>query len=155
MNAIRRRSAPLLIALSTLCLGAGHPTSGARLSGPAAGVWELPDFRTLGSVLGELDSVDGGASIYTLQAGLTDSGAMCPACIIGELHGILDDGVGPAPDFLVDGGFAGEIMGGTGSFFASVKRPNGTPAGWIRGRFQDPPSSTGTGSFHGRFRIQR
>ena len=155
MNAIRRWSSPLLIALPIFCLSAGPTSRGAPLSGPASGVWQLPEFTVAdGFVLGSLDSVDGGASIYAFQATLTDSGAACPACIVGEIHGSLDDGLGPAPDYLVDGAFFGIYPGGTGSFRARVKRPDGTLVGWIRGRFEDPPGSPDTGSFLGHFRIR-
>jgi hypothetical protein len=154
MHGVRRWCYLLLIAVSTFGLTTGQSRRGAPLSGPAVGTWELPEFPAMsGSVLGSLEPVGGGASLYVLQATLIDLGAACPACMIGEIHGTLDDGIGPAPDYLVEGGFGATYPGGAGTFLARVKRPNGTPAGWLRGRFEDPPGSPQPGSFLGRFRI--
>jgi hypothetical protein len=107
-------------------------------------VW---DWGT-GVVLGALESIDGGRTLYQFEALLAPYPVMCPACLVGAIHGTLDDGRGPGPDFLVEGGYQGVTWGGMpGEFAVSLRTPGGALAGSMRGRFEN-------GVFVARYRIR-
>jgi hypothetical protein len=111
------------------------------------GVWDLSQ----GLVLGTLDTFHGSGRPLALEATLLPYPLMCPACWGGEVEGTLDDGIGTGPDFLVDGGYAGDVAAGTFAF--TLRLPDGTPAGSMRGRIQ--ASWSGPGGFTGRYTLRR
>ncbi len=153
------RNLPWWIApLAALVLGP-TPTSGgsaavaACAGGPGAGRWVLPSVIE-GVVDGRLFDAASGQPRYTFVATLFEQGAACPECMLGLVYGYLDDGIGPAPDYLVRGWYSGTFFGGTGGFVARVLRPNGGPAvGGIQGRFGDPPFDGLPGRFEARWEI--
>jgi hypothetical protein len=123
--------------------GTGLAQQGTRY-GRARGDW-LP-----ASIVGTFDT-HGGARPLTLEATLLPLPLMCPACLGGEIQGTLDDGVGPGPDYLVQGSYRGDLI--SGRFVLVLRNPNGTVAGSMRGRFRDPflPS----GSWVARYTLGR
>jgi hypothetical protein len=140
------RSFLLVLACALFGLSAGQGPRGVR-HGRVDGLWELSQ----GVVLGTLDTFQGGGRPLALQAMLFPFPVMCPACWVGQIAGTLDDGIGVGPDFLEEGGYAGDLA--TGAFAANLRLPDGTPAGSMRGRIQ--ASWSGPGSFAGRYALRR
>lgn len=127
--------------------------------GFAKGDWDLPSGgQNNGFLNGELflDNSPGpiSAPVYAIFATLTDVPSPCLSCITGTLDGYLDDGFGPAPDYVVRGTYAGFWFTGRGSFSAEVFTPTGvTPVGKIKGEFADPPSFSSIGGFKAEWSI--
>lgn len=125
-------------------------------SGPASGTWELPSGSGAsdGYVEGILYLAPGGTFRYEFSATLTDVWTPCLSCIKGTVDGFLDDGFGPAPDFIVKGSYSGTAINGKGTFTCEV-RPVGstTVVGKIEGSFEDAPGSTTLGTFKGDWKI--
>jgi hypothetical protein len=146
----------LVLASALLGLGAGQVRNGATLRGPASGYWNLPGSED-GFVLGTLDAIEGTA-LYSIQASLVAFGVACPACVAGEVRGALDDGLGPGPDYLVEGYYSGTVVndGGVGEFEAILRTPGGARVGSLHGRFFDPGGRAGpAGSFRARWALRR
>lgn len=150
------RSALTTSFIAVLALSAAPQRSarGAFLQGPAAGIIDLPPGG-LGVMAGALEDVSGSGTLYALSADLTDQPVACPACFVGLIDGVLDDGVGPGPDYLVTGVYTGTTFDGRGTFHARLLRPGGALAGRITGRLVDAPESSQPGIFRGRWRLQR
>lgn len=146
----------LVLASALVGLGAGQVRNGATLRGQATGFWNLPGSAD-GFVLGTLDAVEGTA-LYSMQARLVASGVACPACVAGEVLGALDDGVGPGPDYLVEGYYYGTVVhdGGVGELTAVLRTPGGARVGSLQGHFSDPGGMAGTaGLFWARWALRR
>ena len=155
--------------LVSSCLGFGlalaaaafNPTSAMAVaceSGTAKGVWELPSGS--GTSDGFIDGFlflsisPTSAPRYFFNATLTDVPSPCLSCITGTIDGYLDDGFGPAPDYVVHGTYSGLFLSGKGSFTCEVFPPTGTHAvGKIKGTFSDPPASSLDGTFKGDWEI--
>jgi hypothetical protein len=79
--------------------------------------------------------------------------------VAGEVSGTLDDGVGPGPDYLVDGYYYGTVVfdGGVGELDLVLRTSAGVRVGSLHGRFSDPGGLPGpvSGSFAGRYAIRR
>ncbi len=154
MNKLSGRLSLVLLALALPCASAAQTQRSVAPLGPATGLWELPELGASGLALGTLDAFVGGPPAYAFVAELIPWDLACPACIGGEIYGVLDDGVGPGPDFLVEGIYTGVLFGGAGTFRAQIKRPDGTRAGRILGSFADPLGQGSPGSFTGTYRIR-
>lgn len=119
--------------------------------GVGMGHWDLPlSSSGQGTVDGIFWIPNVPNSSMQFAATLTDVPGPCLSCIGGTLQGTLDDGIGPGPDYIVDGEYFGSFFGGNGSWSARIyaaNPPGTTPVGRIRGKFDDPPSNAGPGSF--------
>jgi hypothetical protein len=131
---------------------AAVPPAAGTSTGPAQGLWDLPQGGLDGSVSGAL--LENGVQRFTLLGQLTAVDTLCLACIQGRFSGALDDGFGPAPDYLVEGTYTGLFLSGSGSFSARILPLGGGPAvGELRGAFRDPPVLPATGLFRGGWRL--
>lgn len=145
-----------------LLAGAGLTPASAQGTRPSPlarvdGAWTMPSAIPEGFALATLPPIPAGAEPLQLFATvLPPTGLGCPECIEGRVVGVLDDGVGPGPDFLVAGEYHGFALGdqAMGVFRMAVRHPDGRRAGWIRGRFEDP-AGAGPGTFHARIGIGR
>lgn len=125
-------------------------------SGPASGTWQLPSGsgKSDGYINGTLYLDPADTYRYSFTATLTDVPSPSLSGIGGTIVGILDDGLGPAPDFTVKGTYSGIFVTGKGSFSCEVRRiDNGKTVGKIEGTFSDPPSSATPGTFSGDWSI--
>jgi len=125
-------------------------------SGPASGTWELPSGsgKSDGFINGTLYLSPAGTFRYAFNATLTDVPTPCLSCISGTIAGTLDDGAGPAPDFLVKGSYDGSALTGKGTFTCVIYPLTSTQeVGKIEGTFSDPPASTTPGTFKGNWSI--
>ena len=156
------RTSHLLAAVAVATMFAGTPSTAVAAApgceqGTAKGVWELPDSgMDNGYIDGFLFLSTSPSTLprYHFTAALTDVPTPCLSCITGKINGYLDDGFGPAPDFVVRGSYSGLFLSGKGTFQAQVYTPAGTaPVGKINGSFADAPGSTVKGSFKGDWQI--
>ncbi|MBI5361852.1 MAG: hypothetical protein HZA53_01655 [Planctomycetes bacterium] len=140
-----------------VCSSASNPAPVLCGSGAVDGVWDLPLTSGGNGQLTGLLFVGSTATVaYTFTATLTDVPTPCLSCIEGEVDGVLDDGIGPGPDFLVRGHYRGLFLNGTGQYWAQVLTPTGAHvAGRIGGTFSDPLALPGPGTFDGRWRVCR
>lgn len=125
-------------------------------SGPASGTWELPSGsgKSDGYVNGTLYLDPADTYRYSFNATLTDVPSPSTSGIGGTIAGTLDDGLGPAPDFVVKGTYSGLFVTGKGSFTCEVRTiDTGKVVGKIEGTFSDPPASTTPGTFTGDWSI--
>jgi hypothetical protein len=125
-------------------------------SGPASGTWELPSGsgKSDGSIDGTLYLAPADTYRYSFTATLTDVPSPSLSGIAGTIDGILDDGLGPAPDFTVKGTYSGIFVTGKGSFTCEVRTVDtGKVVGKIEGTFSDPPASSTPGTFSGDWSI--
>jgi hypothetical protein len=124
----------------------GHATVLAAVAcenGVGHGGWDLPSLGQDGTVDGNLFIASTTAPRYHFHATLIDVPSPCLSCIEGDIHGVLDDGVGTGPDYIVVGHYSGGFFTGRGIFHAKVFDPtDGTLHGRLRGRFNDPPVNT-------------
>ena len=93
-----------------------------------------------------------------LYEGWWDTCRSCLACVEGEIHGFLDDGLGPAPDYIVRGSYFGSWFSGQGDWHARIFLPlssSAQPVGLMKGRFADPPTSSGVGHFKGEWHLRQ
>lgn len=145
-----------LFALGQPSSSSTHPTPSARPchSGAAAGAWKLPILGQNGSVDGFLFSPTSASPTYHFTAALLAGPTPCTTCLHGQIAGYLDDGVGPAPDFVVQGTYSGQWPSGAGTFSASLFRPTAAgPTGFVSGTFQHSPTSSAGGHFSGNWTI--
>ena len=123
----------------------GHAAALAAVtceSGVGHGGWDLPDLGQNGTVDGDLFIANATAPRYHFHATLIDVPSPCLSCIEGDIQGVLDDGIGIGPDYIVTGHYFGSFFGGRGIFHAAVHDPTGaTLNGRLRGRFNDPPTN--------------
>src|SRR5262245_259229 len=127
-------------------------------SGTGSGTWELPSGSGAsdGYIEGTLLLSPGGTFRYEFSAVLTDVWTPCLSCITGTIDGYLDDGFGPAPDFVVKGTYSGSALTGKGTFTCDIRRPGSTVnVGKIDGTFADPPGSTTLGTFKADWKINQ
>ena len=149
----------LLSTSLSLCAALGvmaQPLATTDQTGSARGVWELPSGSGAsdGYISGALYLAPNDDFRYVFDATLTDVWTPCLSCITGTIDGFLDDGFGPAPDFLVKGSYSGTYVTGKGTFTCEIRRPGSTTVvGKIEGSFADPPGSTTLGSFKGTWKI--
>jgi hypothetical protein len=149
--------AGVALAIGVRSLSAAAPV--ACESGSASGTWELPSGSGTsdGYIDGflYLDPSPGPATPrYYFSATLSDTPTPCLSCIAGEIDGYLDDGFGPAPDYVVKGAYQGLWLSGNGTFAVKVFLPGGSNGvGEISGKFADPPASTVPGTFKGAWEI--
>ena len=124
-------------------------------SGSGGGDWDLPaGSGTPGYLSGELFESSGPLPAFFFGATLTDVSTPCLSCVQGTIDGLLDDGFGPAPDYIVTGEYHGLFLNGTGTFECRVFRPGSdVSVGKITGRFLDPPAQPGPGQFTARWEI--
>jgi hypothetical protein len=159
MSAIRTSLAAGLALCATLLTA--MPTSAAAApcrSGYATGDWDLP---TSSGGLGFIDGLlyqtspsPGPFVAYSISGTLTDVPSPCLSCIEGKVDAILDDGFGPAPDYVVKGTYLGAWLTGKGEWSAYIYTPTGTtPVGKISGKFDDPPGSGTVGTFKADWEI--
>jgi hypothetical protein len=118
-------------------------------SGPGSGTWVLPSGSGTndGYLAGTLYLAPANTFRFSFNATLTDVPTPCLSCITGTIDGTLDDGVGPAPDYIVKGSYSGLFVSGKGSFTCEIRTLTGTVVGKIDGTFSDPPSSSTPGTF--------
>ncbi len=122
--------------------------------GVAQGQWDLQDSATPGHAVGELIEGSSTLPIYAFDAQLTDMPTPCLSCIAGRVNGVLDDGVGPGPDYVIRGEYSGAFLSGSGSFACNVFLPGSDiRVGRIEGRFRDSPANSAPGRFRARWRI--
>lgn len=140
-----------------ICSSASNPTPVRCGAGVTGGAWDLPlTSGGTGQLAGFLYVGSTTTIAYTFTATLTDVPTPCLSCIEGEIDGVLDDGIGPGPDFVVRGRYLGYFMSGTGQYWAQVLTPGGAyVAGRIGGAFSDPLALPGPGTFDGRWRVCR
>jgi hypothetical protein len=110
-------------------------------NGVGYGTWDLPDLAMPGTVDGDLYVSNATAPRYHFHASLIDVPSPCLSCIEGDIHGTLDDGIGPGPDYIVTGHYNGSFFGGRGLWHAKVHDAAGALHGKLRGRFNDPPTN--------------
>ena len=125
-------------------------------SGPASGTWELPSGsgKSDGFIDGILYLAPAGTVRFYFDATLTDVFTPSLSQIKGTIDGILDDGFGPAPDYVVKGSYVGNANTGSGTFTCVIRRPGSTQdVGKIDGTFADAPGSTTPGTFSGEWKI--
>lgn len=125
-------------------------------SGQGSGTWELPSGSGAsdGYVEGVLYLSPAGTFRYEFSASLTDVWTPCLSCIKGTIDGFLDDGFGPAPDFVVKGSYSGAALTGKGTFHCDIRRPGSSVnVGKIDGTFEDQPGSTQLGTFKADWKI--
>jgi hypothetical protein len=125
--------------------------------GLGAGMWELPLAPgAVGSLDGVLYDPSGPVLLYHFAATLNDVPTPCLSCIEGTVAGTLDDGIGPGPDYIVQGSYKGLFLNGTGTFKATIYKTIGPafiPVGRMHGVFDDPPGIPGPGDFKCRWAI--
>jgi hypothetical protein len=125
-------------------------------SGPASGTWALPrgSGQSDGYIHGILYLAPADTVRFYFDATLTDVFTPSLSQIKGTIDGILDDGFGPAPDYVVKGSYAGNANTGSGTFTCVIRRPGSTQdVGKIDGTFADAPGSTTPGTFSGEWKI--
>jgi len=158
-------SLPRLFAAALLALlfcwpaAAGTPVAGAFATGYAKGAWHLPEPPAIAGDAQGVLYTPAGLPLYTLDAQLTEIVSPCLSCREGDLHGTLDDGIGPGPDFVVQGHWIVSQFTGQGSFDATIWKPTGpalTPVGRLIGLVDDPPFPPGVpGTFSARWALRR
>ena len=156
----------LVCAVLSLCAfspsGPG-PVASAVGAGKVSGVWELPLGPQNGYVDGDLYApstvpTSSASPAYHFTAVLKALPVPVTMMLAGTIQGTLDDGVGPGPDYLVSGSYAGLLSTviGTGTFSAQIAQPAvSSPSGFIAGNFIDMPMSLSPvpGHFNGRWKI--
>ena len=155
------RLLPGLAAALTLALGVtlNLPSADAAAAPPCQegtveGDWDLPSGITAGFVEGKLVDNATGMGVYKMTGSLTATPSPCLACIQGVIYGYLDDGFGPAPDYIVKGAYNGAALTGDGSWWAYIYEPTGAgPVGKMAGVFSDPPFPAGVGAYKGEWVI--
>jgi hypothetical protein len=138
-----------LAAACVIVLGIGSELSAQTSTnvcrrGLAAGAWELPDLGQDGWIDGWLYGPTNTSPRFHFTATLTDVQSPCLSCVEGDILGYLDDGIGPAPDYVVRGDYFGGWFTGEGTFAAAVFEPlspSSMPVGRIVGSFRDPPTN--------------
>ncbi len=152
---------PVLLATSfALCAAVGLPARPLSMqdcqSGPGSGTWELPSGsgKSDGFISGTLYLDPGHTFRFDFGATLTDVPNPSLTLLTGTIDGSLDDGFGPAPDYLVKGSYSGSVYTGAGTFTAEIRTLTSTvPVGKIEGNFSDAPGSTTPGLFTGNWKI--
>jgi len=146
------------VALGTGWLAAARAQSSCTVKrGAAAGDWTLPSGPgAFGSAHGFLYFKN--TPVYDFSAVLEELASPCLSCREGTLDGVLDDGVGPGPDYVVRGEWLGSFFTGEGTWKATIFQPTPTglvPVGRMRGRYDDPPNSPlpVLGTFQARWTI--
>lgn len=136
---------------------AGTPVGSQCVTGMAKGVWELPDTAAGGFLSGELLLGTSSTPLFALTGTLNDVQTPCMSCREGVIDAVLDDGVGPGPDFLVKGTYFGGYFSGKGTFSAQILEPIGpalVPVGRVLGTYSDPLGPLAVlGTFAGRWGI--
>jgi hypothetical protein len=145
-----------LAALACVSLGptprAGGGPPGSCADGRAGGRWEL--LGGSGQMHGRLVDAATGQVFSTIHATITEIPGPCLSCIVGTIEGVLDDGVGSMPEYLVRGTFSGLFFSGAGRFQARVFPIAGGPSvGGIHGTFDDQPSDGVPGRFLARWQV--
>jgi len=144
------------LALCAALLPAAQPLSSLDCqSGPGSGRWELPSGsgKSDGFIDGVLYLAPADTYRFSFSATLTDVPSPSLSTFTGTIEGSLDDGFGPAPDYLVKGSYSGSVFTYQGSFTCEIRTLTGTVVGKIDGTFSDPPTSTTPGSFTGEWKI--
>jgi hypothetical protein len=152
---------PLLLATSfALCAAFGPAAEPmARFdcqSGPGSGSWDLPSGsgKSDGSINGTLYLAPANTYRFSFTATLTDVPNPSLSLITGNIAGSLDDGFGPAPDYIVKGSYSGSALTGAGTFSCDIYPLNSSQSvGKIDGNFSDPPASTTPGTFTADWKI--
>jgi hypothetical protein len=125
-------------------------------SGPGSGTWELPSGsgKSDGFITGTLYLAPANTYRFSFDATLTDVPTPCLSCITGTIAGTLDDGFGPAPDYIVKGSYSGTFASGKGTFTCDIRTVStDQTVGKIEGTFSDPPSSATPGTFKADWKI--
>lgn len=155
-----RRSLPFVAALALAALPAGSSASGSAgtavtcRSGPVGGLWLLPNTPGGTGVVDGTLAAPTSAGAYHFVGTLTDVPTPCLSCIEGRIQGMLDDGIGPGPDYLVLGRYTGASLSGSGTFEARIVSPAATsPQGRIGGQFRDAPGDNLPGNFRALWTI--
>lgn len=98
--------------------------------------WDLPSSGPNGVATGVF-FLGQSTSAYAFNATLVDTTPPgCLACLNGMFQGVLDDGVGSGPDYIVRGVYGGASL---------------TSSGTLRGGVFDPVTNARVGRFHGDF----
>jgi hypothetical protein len=145
------------LGLASYAISAG--VGAACRDGTARGDWDLPTSgQSNGFIYGSLylNNSTGpvNSPVYTIFGTLTDAPSPCLSCIEGSIDAYLDDGFGPAPDYIVRGAYSGLWFTGRGSFSAEIYTPTGAgPVGRISGVFSDPPTNDQIGEFKAEWAI--
>lgn len=104
--------------------------------------WELPAGSFNGFAVGV--AWTGPTWQYGCTLSSTDLSQPGSSLAVGTLQGVLDDGVGVSPDYLVQGSFNGSNLTGLGQFRCRIYDPvSGACVGTMQGRFDDPISAPG------------
>jgi hypothetical protein len=124
-------------------------------TGPGSGTWQLPSGsgKSDGYIDGVLYLAPANTYRFSFTATLTDVPSPSLSTFTGTIAGSLDDGFGPAPDYLVKGSYSGSVFTGAGSFTCEIRTLTGSTVGKIEGTFSDPPSSSTPGTFTGNWKI--
>lgn len=152
-------TAALLVGALAVCALDARPAQSSTTirRGYGNGNWDLP---TASAGQGTIDGIFFIPNVPNFSmhftGTLTDIPGPCLSCIGGTLQGTLDDGIGPGPDYIVDGAYHGSWFSGKGNWTASIyaaNSPQTTPVGRVRGVFDDPPPNGGPGTFACRWVI--
>lgn len=131
---------------------AAAPASCRPSSGSAMGTWTTPEYHGGVGQFQAVVTLRGATTTqYTFSGTLTENDfgpITCLGCLSGELIGTLDDGVGPGPDYYVEGGYFGNWLHGTGSFSGVIRDepfPVSPAVGFAQGRFAERPAVVSQG----------
>ncbi len=158
---LHRRSWVLLAVLALFALGVqplAHASQRAKpcIFGNGNGFWELPDpSGANGFINGVLSQFSGAQLTYHITGQLTEIPSACLSCREGFVDGILDDGIGSTPDFVVHGHWIGGFLSGQGTWEATIYKlvgPAQIAVGEIQGTYNDPPNVL-QGTFKARWDI--
>lgn len=132
---------------------AAAPVSCQTSSGGGLGTWTTPEYHGGVGQFQAVVTLRGAAPAqYTFSGTLieNDFGPIaCLSCLSGELIGTLDDGVGPGPDYYIEGGYFGDWLRGAGSFSGVIRDepfPVSAPVGFVQGRFAENPAFASQGA---------
>lgn len=148
--------------VATLAFGAldgasAQTTTCTLRRGLGQGSWDLPTTSAGQGAFAGLFLIPNNPTFGMQFIGtLTDIPSPCLSCIGGTLHGTLDDGIGPGPDYDVVGTYSGLWLSGSGVWTAqihSLHTPQPTLVGRVGGTFHDPPVNGGPGTFACRWKI--
>ena len=157
---LSRLAAVATLTALTLAATAQTTSTVAASFGRAVGTWVLPMGASNGWIDGDLYAVTttptpSPTPAYHITGALTAYPVLCPSCIAGAIHGVLDDGVPGTPNLTVVGSYYGEFATGSGDFSALVYSPTAAaPVGKIIGRFSNPPLLPALGRFKAKWRIR-
>lgn len=133
---------------------AAAPLSGQHSNGGGLGTWTTPEYHGgIGQFQGVVTLRGAAPAQYTFSGTLTENDLgpiVCLGCLSGTLVGTLDDGVGPGPDYYIEGGYFGNYLQGTGSFSGVIRDepfPVTSPVGSVQGRFREQPAVASPGWF--------